>query len=95
MFPLAMNVLYLLERSDIMRDTKTDINHEKYYRIKDFWTTDLRDGHQELPDEWIGTTTFDILRPDPGPNKVWIDGRLTILHSDTGRPGHKNQVNGN
>ena len=72
-----------------MRDTKTDINHEKYYHIKDFWTTDLRDGRQELPDEWIGTTTFDSLRPDPGPNKVWIDGRLTILHSDTQRPGHK------
>ena len=38
-----------LEWLDVMRLTQTNINHEKYIKIEDYWTTDLRDGRIALP----------------------------------------------
>lgn len=73
------------EYLDVWRLTKTDI-HE----IADSEVLDFRFGEQrsrELPDSWTGTTTFDILRPQPKKGQIWQDGVIWTVKPTT-RPDY-------
>ena len=75
-----------LEWLDILRETKTDLQHAELDCIDDFWTQDSLNGARDLDEEWIGRTSFNILRPKPGKGLEWQNGRLTQVQTTTRPP---------
>ena len=72
---------------DIFRTTETDLESLSERRVEDFWSTTWNDQEpdRQLSEPWVGSTTFQILKPTPPPNHYYVLGRLTRLQK-TNRP---------
>ena len=76
-----------LKYLDVMRVTKTDITEAAESRIEDFWTQHDPANDRPLSLDWVGTTTFNLLRPKPDEGYEWVEGRLTKIQKTT-RPAN-------
>ena len=81
--PTDANCPIPIKYIDIIRTTETDLKEKALSKIEDFWVT----AEKELPDSWIGKTTFELLRPLPPVGYSCIEGRLTKTQETT-RPGN-------
>ena len=82
--PTDANCPLRLKYLDVQRYTQTDFDHASENKIEDVWTEN--DPERVLSSSWIGTTTFQILRPAPAVGFEWEGGRLTRVQTTTRSP---------
>ena len=70
-----------LKYVDIVRITRTNLEHDKESRIEDIWTAPNAD--RALSSEWTGQTCFELLRPKPPPGHKWVGSRCTKVQKTT------------
>ena len=81
-----------LEYIDIFRETRTDIEQERYGRVLTNEITDIwnrapgAEMPADLPEPWTGSTTLYLLGGDPGAGYTRILGRVTKNRSSDKPP---------
>ena len=81
--PTPENCPIPLKFIDVLRMTRTDLDNNAERSVADLYT----DGQTALSDEWIGSTTFNILSPPLEKGYDLVEGRPT-KRTTTTRPGN-------
>ena len=72
-----------LKYIDVMRLTLTNLDTLPEKDIEDIW---YDKDPVEMSSKWIGSTTFNILRPEPRDGYTWVEGRETKFQTTTRPP---------